>query len=222
MTASNLCQSGDTCQQTLPQLAILASGNGSNFQAIATAIAEGKLQANIGVVIYNNPTAYVQVRAQKLGIPAVLLDHRQFPTREDLDYAIVQTLKKYRTDLVVMAGWMRIVTPVLISAYSDRILNIHPSLLPSFPGNRAVHQALEYGVKITGCTVHLVIPEVDRGKILAQAPVPVLPNDTVETLHQRIHEVEHIIYPQAIAEYLAYLQSAGRISQGNGGGISLR
>ncbi len=208
-TFNNLSQVSPQCQ--LPQLAILASGNGSNFQAIATAIEERKLHAQIGVVIYNNPTAYVQVRAQKLGIPAVLLDHRQFATREDLDYAIIHTLREYNTDLVVMAGWMRIVTPVLISAYSDRILNIHPSLLPSFPGNRAVHQALDYGVKITGCTVHLVIPEVDRGKILAQAPVPVLPDDTVETLQHRIHQVEHIIYPQAIAEYLAYLQSVGKI-----------
>ncbi len=199
MTSNHLSQPS---QQNLPQLAILASGNGSNFQAIATAINEKKISAQIGVVIYNNPQAYVQLRAQKLGIPAVLLDHRQFASREKLDHAIVQTLLEYHTDLVIMAGWMRIVTPVLISAYSDRILNIHPSLLPSFPGNRAVQQALDYGVKVTGCTVHLVIPEVDRGKILAQAPVPVLPNDTVETLQARIHAVEHEIYPQAIAEYL--------------------
>jgi len=204
MTSNYLTQPS---QQNLPQLGILASGNGSNFQAIATAINEHKICAQIGVVIYNNPHAFVQLRAQKLGIPAVLLDHRQFASREDLDYAILQTLQKYHIDLVIMAGWMRIVTPVLISAYSDRILNIHPSLLPSFPGNRAVQQALDYGVKITGCTVHLVIPEVDRGKILAQAAVSVLPDDTVETLQNRIHAVEHEIYPQAIAEYLSEIRA---------------
>lgn len=186
----------------IPRLAVLASGNGSNFGAIAQAIEEGLVSAQIAVVIYNKPTAFVATRAEERSIPAVLLDHRSFEERPALDRAIVAVLEKYEVDVVVMAGWMRIVTPVLISAYSDRILNIHPSLLPSFPGARAVEQALKYGVKVTGCTVHLVIPEVDRGKILAQTCVPVFPDDTVATLQERIHHQEHILYPRAIADYL--------------------
>jgi phosphoribosylglycinamide formyltransferase-1 len=186
----------------LPRLAILASGSGSNFEAIAQAIADGMIPAQIEVVIYNNPGALVAKRANRRGIPALLLDHRAYAQRQDHDRAIMDELHKYGVDVVIMAGWMRIVTPLLISAYEDRILNIHPSLLPSFPGAKAVEQALDYGVKITGCTVHLVISEVDRGKILAQAAVPVLPADTVASLQQRIHAQEHILYPQTIREYL--------------------
>ncbi|MCS6960180.1 MAG: phosphoribosylglycinamide formyltransferase [Pseudanabaenaceae cyanobacterium SKYGB_i_bin29] len=188
-----------------PRLGILASGKGSNFVAIADAIAQGQLEAEIAVLIYNNPDAPVKERCQERGVPSILLNHRQFATREALDERIAQTLAAYQVDLVVMAGWMRIVTNVLIDRFPRRILNIHPSLLPSFPGHRAVAQALEYGVKITGCTVHIVTLEVDRGPILAQAPVPVLPNDTVETLHQRIQQAEHQIYPPTIAAYLAQL-----------------
>lgn len=181
------------------QLGVMASGSGSNFEAIAEAIASGQLNAQIRVVIYNNPGAKVVVRAERFGIPAMLLNHRDFPQREELDRAIVQTLQEYAVDWVIMAGWMRIVTPVLINAFPNHVLNIHPSLLPSFKGNHAVQQALAAGVKITGCTVHLVVPEVDSGKILMQAAVPVLPDDTVETLQNRIHVQEHVIYPQAIA-----------------------
>lgn len=181
------------------QLGVMASGSGSNFQAIAEAITSGQLNAQIRVVIYNNPEAKVVARAERFGIPAVLLNHRDFSQREALDHAIVQTLQQYAVDWVVMAGWMRIVTPILINAFPNHVLNVHPSLLPSFKGNHAVQQALDAGVKITGCTVHLVVPEVDSGKILMQAAVPVLPNDTVETLQNRIHVQEHVIYPQAIA-----------------------
>jgi phosphoribosylglycinamide formyltransferase 1 len=181
------------------QLGVMASGSGSNFEAIAQAIANGQLNAQIRVVIYNNPGAKVVERATRFGIPTVLLNHRDFTRREALDEAIVQTLQQAAVDWVIMAGWMRIVTPVLINAFPNRVVNIHPSLLPSFKGNHAVEQALAAGVKITGCTVHLVVPEVDSGKILMQAAVPVLPDDTVETLQNRIHVQEHVIYPQAIA-----------------------
>ncbi|MGL4619226.1 MAG: phosphoribosylglycinamide formyltransferase, partial [Chroococcidiopsis sp.] len=119
--------------------------------------------------------------------------------REDLDRQIVQTLHQYDVSWVIMAGWMRIVTPVLINAFAERIINIHPSLLPSFRGIQAVEQALAAGVKIAGCTVHIVVPEVDSGRILLQAAVPVLPNDTPQTLHQRIHQQEYRILPAAIA-----------------------
>jgi phosphoribosylglycinamide formyltransferase 1 len=182
------------------RLGIMASGMGSNFEAIASAIANGQLNAQIQTLIYNNPGAGVVARADGFGVPHQLLDHRQFAQREDLDAAIVAALRAADVDWVIMAGWMRIVTPVLINAFPDRLLNIHPSLLPSFRGIRAVEQALAAGVKITGCTVHLVVPEVDAGTIIMQAAVPVLANDTVASLQARIHAEEYVIYPQAIAQ----------------------
>jgi phosphoribosylglycinamide formyltransferase 1 len=183
-------------------LGIMASGSGSNFAAVADAIATGKLTAKIAVLIYNNPDIKVIEIAKKYDIPAVLLDHRTFNTRTDLDLEIVSTLDRYGVECVVMAGWMRVVTPVLIDAYPDRIINIHPSLLPSFPGIKAIEQALAAGVKITGCTVHLVAPAVDSGPILIQAAVPIFPDDTPTTLHARIQAQEHKILPQAIASLI--------------------
>ena len=180
------------------KLGIMASGAGSNFEAIAHAIDQTHLNAHIEVLIYNNPTAGVATRAQQRNIPAVLLNHREFDSREALDQAIVATLKQHQVDWVIMAGWMRCVTQVLLEAFSDHVLNIHPSLLPSFPGLHAVEQALETGVTITGCTVHHVVLAVDSGPIVMQAAVPVFPTDTPETLHSRIHDQEHMIYPSAI------------------------
>ncbi|KJH72995.1 phosphoribosylglycinamide formyltransferase [Aliterella atlantica] len=181
------------------KLGILASGSGSNFEAIAKSIENGQLNAQLQVLIYNNPQAKVVERAAKWNVPAVLYNHRDFNSREELDTQIIHSLQQYSVDWVIMAGWMRIVTPVLIDAFPDKIINIHPSLLPSFRGAKAVEQALAAGVKITGCTVHVVCEEVDTGKILLQAAVPVLANDTVETLHDRIQVQEHRILPQAIA-----------------------
>ncbi|QOV23441.1 phosphoribosylglycinamide formyltransferase [Anabaenopsis elenkinii] len=180
------------------KLGIMASGSGSNFEAIAQAIADEQLNAQIQVLIYNNPLAKAAIRATNRGVEAVLLNHRDYGSREAFDGEIVKTLQQYDVDWVIMAGWMRLVTPVLIDAFTDKIINIHPSLLPSFKGINAVEQALASGVKITGCTVHLVCLEVDSGPILIQAAVPVLPEDTVETLHARIQIQEHIILPQAI------------------------
>jgi len=182
-------------------LGILASGNGSNLEAIATAIANGELSAQIAVVIYNEPDAFVRQRAEKFDVPAILINHRDYKSRQQLDHKIIEVLQQYQVDLVIMAGWMRIVTQVLIDAYPYKILNIHPSLLPSFKGNHAIEQAYNYGVKITGCTVHLLSLEVDSGKILKQAAVPILESDRLEDLQKRIQLQEHIIYPQAIAEY---------------------
>lgn len=181
------------------KLGIMASGNGSNFDAIAKAIKAGQINAQIQVLIYNQLEAYAAVRAANSNVPAVFLNHRDYKSREDLDRQIVQTLRQYDVELVIMAGWMRIVTQVLIDAFPNKIINIHPSLLPSFKGVRAVEQALAAGVKITGCTVHLVSLEMDSGEILIQAAVPVLPNDTPEKLHARIQVQEHQILPQAIA-----------------------
>jgi phosphoribosylglycinamide formyltransferase 1 len=179
------------------RLGIMASGSGSNFAAVAEAIANGELQAEIAVLIYNNSEIKALEWAAKYHVPIVFHDHRGVK-RTELDAAIVQTLRAHQVNCVVMAGWMRVVTPVLIDAFPDRIINIHPSLLPSFPGIRAIEQALAAQVKISGCTVHLVCPEVDSGPILIQAAVPVLPNDTVESLHARIQAQEHRILPAAL------------------------
>ena len=186
-------------------LGVLASGSGSNFEAIARAIEQGKLPAKIALVIYNEPDAFAKQRAEKFGIPAILVNHRDYKSRQALDRAIIELLQQHKVDLVIMAGWMRIVTQVLIDAFPERILNIHPSLLPSFKGIHAIAQAFNYGVKITGCTVHLLSLEVDSGKILKQAAVPVLPEDSLEDLQKRIQVQEHIIYPEAIAEYSRHI-----------------
>jgi len=180
-------------------LGVMASGSGSNFAAIAQSIQQGHLNARIAVVIYNNPQAKVAERAQKLGIPSRLIDHRQFDSREALDDEIAAQLKAHQVNWVIMAGWMRRVTQNLLSAFPARILNIHPSLLPSFPGIRAVEQALNAGVKITGCSVHVVELVVDSGPIIMQAAVPVLADDSIETLQARIQVQEHRIFPAAIA-----------------------
>jgi phosphoribosylglycinamide formyltransferase 1 len=181
------------------KLGIMASGNGTNFEAVAEAIKNGELAAQIQVLIYNNSSAKAAVRAENWGVPSVFLDHRKYKNREEFDQQIVQTLREYDVEWVIMAGWMRLVTSILIDAFPDKIINIHPSLLPSFKGVNAVEQALAAGVKIAGCTVHLVCLEMDSGSILTQAAVPVLPDDTPETLHARIQIEEHRILPQAIA-----------------------
>jgi phosphoribosylglycinamide formyltransferase 1 len=179
-------------------LGIMASGSGSNFEAVAAAIDRGDLHARIAVLIHNKPGIKAIERAHSRGIPTILLSHLEYTNREELDRAIVKTFQSYQVQCVVMAGWMRVITQVLIDAYADRIINIHPSLLPSFPGIRAIEQALAAGVKITGCTVHLVSLEVDAGPILVQAAVPVLPDDTADTLHARVQVQEHKVLPLAI------------------------
>lgn len=176
----------------------MASGSGSNFEAVAKAIEEGQLNAEIQVLIYNNPDAYAAVRADKRNVKAVLINHRDYKHRKELDKQIVETLLAHEVEWVIMAGWMRLVTQVLIDAFPQRIINIHPSLLPSFKGVRAIEQAIEAQVKITGCTVHLVSLEMDSGEIIMQAAVPVIPEDTPETLHQKIQIQEHRILPAAI------------------------
>lgn len=181
------------------QLGVMASGSGTNFAAVAKAIADGKLNAEIKVLIYNNPRAKAKERAEEYHIPTVLLDHRQYQSRENLDQEIVAVFKAYGVDWVIMAGWMRITTQVLLDGYPYRVINIHPSLLPSFKGIKAIEQALQAKVKITGCTVHLVSLEVDSGEIIMQAAVPVLSDDTLDSLHARIQVQEHQILPQAIA-----------------------
>lgn len=181
------------------KLGIMASGSGTNFEAVARAIHQGQLNAKIQVLIYNNPNAKVRSRAEGWGVPAVLLNHREYKSREEFDRSVVEVLQRHQVDWVVMAGWMRVATRVLLDAFPNKVINIHPSLLPSFRGVRAVEQALKAKVKITGCTVHIVSLEVDSGPILVQAAVPILEDDTPETLHDRVQVQEHIILPQAIA-----------------------
>jgi phosphoribosylglycinamide formyltransferase-1 len=181
------------------RLGVMASGSGTNFEALAQAIDNRELNAEIPVLIYNNPEAKVKERAKKWNVPAILLDNRTYKRREDLDRAIIEVFQQNQVEWVVMAGWMRIITSVLLDAFPNRVINIHPSLLPSFKGVRAIEQALESKVKITGCTVHLASSEVDSGPIIMQAAVPILPNDTPETLHARVQIQEHKIFPLAIA-----------------------
>lgn len=206
LCSPNTCHFARDIQPHPIRLGILASGSGSNFEAIAQAIAQGHLAATVEVVICNNPEAKVLERSQRYNIPTQVLNHRDYANREALDQAIVETLKAYSIDLLVMAGWMRVATPLLLQAF-PHTLNIHPSLLPSFKGIRAVEQALAAGVKITGCTVHWVVPAVDSGPIVMQAAVPILPDDTAETLHRRIQVQEHRILVDSIAIAAAQISS---------------
>ena len=176
----------------------MASGAGTNFQALVEACEAGVLPARVELLVVNNPDCGAQHRAQRRGVPWQVLDHRDFPSREALDQALTAAFRRAKVDLVVMAGWMRIVTADLIHAFPDRLVNIHPSLLPSFRGARAVDQALAAGVTLTGCTAHLVHLEVDSGPILVQAAVPVAPGDSRESLAARIHRQEHSILPLAV------------------------
>lgn len=181
------------------RLAVLASGEGTNFEALVMACRDGLLApGEVVQLIINNPGCGAQQRAERLGIPWELVDHRQ-RNRIELDHALVQALGSRNVDLVVMAGWMRIVTPVLIGAYPGRLVNIHPSLLPSFRGLDAVGQALAAGVQLSGCTVHLVEETVDAGEILMQAAVPVLVSDDHASLSARIQIQEHRLLPAALA-----------------------
>ena len=180
------------------RLAVLASGRGSNLQAIIDAIEQGRLQAVLAVVISNKAEAQALDRARKHGAPAVFLDPKATPGREAYDAVILEQLRKHDAGLVALAGYMKIVTRVLLDAYADRIMNIHPSLLPSFPGLAAQQQALDWGAKVSGCTVHFVEEGVDTGPIIRQAAVPVLEGDTAESLEARILAEEHRIYAEAI------------------------
>jgi phosphoribosylglycinamide formyltransferase-1 len=180
------------------RLCILLSGRGSNFEAIADSIAAGKLDAEIAVVVSNRISARGLENARARGIPTVAIPSQGLQ-RETYDALLIEELSKHKVDLVCLAGFMRLLSAKFVAAFPGRILNIHPSLLPAFPGLDAQHQALQHGVKITGCTVHLVDELLDSGPIVLQAAVPVLDEDTVESLSQRILAEEHRIYSEAIA-----------------------
>lgn len=179
-------------------IGVLVSGNGSNLQSIIDRIEDGSLAARVACVISNNTDAFALQRAKKHNIPALFIDHRLYAGRSAYDKAVLETLRECDVDLVVLAGFMRIITPLLIDAFPHAIMNIHPALLPAFPGLHAQKQALDYGVRVSGCTVHFVDAGTDTGPVIIQAAVPVLDTDTEETLSARIQVAEHRIYPHAI------------------------
>ncbi len=184
------------------KLGVLISGSGSNLQSIIDNIEKGALKASIKIVICNNPHSFGITRAQKHGLPVVVLKQEDFKTRADFDGELIRILRSKEIDLVVLAGFMRILTPDFLKAFPLKIINIHPALLPSFPGIHGQKDAFEYGVKFSGCTVHFVDEGVDTGPIIIQSVVPVFQDDTKETLALRILKEEHRIYPQAI-QYFA-------------------
>jgi phosphoribosylglycinamide formyltransferase-1 len=181
----------------MKKLGILLSGRGSNFEAIARNVQAGKIPAEIAIVISNKEDALGLARAKEMGLATRIISSKG-KEREAFDREVVAVLKEYQVDLVCLAGFMRILSPYFIREFPRRILNIHPALLPCFPGVEAQKQALEYGVKWTGCTVHIVDEGVDTGPVVCQAAVPVLDNDTVETLAARILKEEHRIYSEAV------------------------
>lgn len=180
------------------RLGVLASGGGSNLQAIIDGCQDRSLDASIALVLTNNPDAGALERAHKADIPTLCINHREYASREDFDRAMVAALQAADVELVVLAGFMRIITPTFLDAFPQKIINIHPALLPAFPGLHVQQQAIDYGARFSGCTVHFVDSGVDTGPILIQAVVPVLPDDTSDTLAARILEQEHKIYPRAI------------------------
>ncbi|MER3446635.1 MAG: phosphoribosylglycinamide formyltransferase [Candidatus Dadabacteria bacterium] len=177
------------------RLAIFVSGSGTNLQAIIDAKIRN---VDIVLVLSNNPSAYALERAKKHDIPVEVVDHRNFHSREEFEREVLMRLEPYNIDLIALAGFMRILSPFFIRSYKNRIINLHPALLPSFPGTHAAKQALDYGVKFTGCTVHFVDEGVDTGPIILQAVVPIYDTDTEDSLLERIHNEEHRIYPEAI------------------------
>lgn len=186
-----------------PPIAVLCSGQGTNLQAIINAVRARRLRARIAVVIADRANAFALVRAKRAGIPTVFIDPKNFSSREACDRRLISVLESYRPQLICLAGFMRLLSPVLVRRFKNRILNIHPALLPAFPGAHAIHDAIAWGAKVTGVTVHLVDEHVDHGPIVLQEAVQIRAADTQETLLARIHRAEHRLYPKAITLMLS-------------------
>lgn len=180
------------------KLGVLVSGGGSNLQALLDACAQGDYPAEVACVVSNVPTAFALERARRAGVPAVVVDHKAFTSKADFEKALLEALRTHGVEWVCLAGFMRLVSADFLAAFPGRVLNIHPSLLPAFPGLHAQRQALEHGVKVAGCTVHFVDAGTDTGPIIAQAAVPVLPEDDEQSLSARILAEEHRLYPLAV------------------------
>ncbi len=181
------------------QLIILASGTGSNFEAIAKAINNNKLSATINCLIVSNPKCGAIEKAKKYSIPVKIYDHRNYISREDFDRSIVEAIDEFEAEIIIMAGWMRVATSNFVDKYKGRMINIHPSLLPSFKGTNSIKQALSFGAKVTGCTVHYVSSEIDSGEIIGQAVVLIDPKDNIQSLQWKIQSQEHLILPFSIS-----------------------
>jgi phosphoribosylglycinamide formyltransferase-1 len=192
-------------------IAVFASGRGTNFAAISRAVKKGKVNANLSLLVCDNPEAGVIGRAKRAGVKVALVQRKDFTSKQDFEKKIIQHLEENNIDLIVLAGFMRLLSPELINRYKNRILNIHPALLPSFKGEQGIKDAFDYGVKVTGVTVHFVDEEMDHGPILLQAPVKIEEGDTLESLEKKIHKVEHRLYPEAIRLFVeAKLRMEGR------------
>ncbi len=199
-------------------LAVLASGYGSNLQAIIDAVDRGEVDGRVKTVISDVEEAYALERARRHNIEAIYINAKDFSGRKAFNEALAALLEAREIDLVILAGYMRLVSPVIINKFRGKIMNIHPSLLPSFPGLEGVKQALDYGVKVSGCTVHFVDEGLDTGPVILQEVVPVYDDDTVESLQERIHRVEHRLYPRAIQLFIqGKLRLEGRRCLRNGG-----
>ncbi|GGH83063.1 phosphoribosylglycinamide formyltransferase-1 [Pullulanibacillus pueri] len=186
----------------MKRLAIFASGTGSNFQVIAEAIRSGSIRAELVLLVCDKPDAAVIEKAEWLHIPAFVAEPKRFETKQVYEKAVLAALEEAQVDFVVLAGYMRLIGPTLLQAYGGRIINIHPSLLPSFPGLHAIEQAFAAGVKVTGITIHFVDDGMDTGPIIAQEAVKLSRGETIESLTDKIHHLEHTLYPRVIAELL--------------------
>lgn len=187
--------------ERLKNIAVFASGRGTNFGAIIRAVKKGKIQANLSLLVCDNPKAGAIGRAKRTGIKVALVKREDFANKEDFAAKIIAHLEENKIDLIVLAGFMRLLTPEFVRRYAGRILNIHPALLPSFKGTEAIKDALDYGVGVTGVTVHFVDEKIDHGPIILQKAIQIQ-EDTLESLEKKIHKIEHYLYPEAIRLYL--------------------
>lgn len=186
----------------MKRIAIFASGSGTNFQAIVDAVKKGDIQAEVALLVCDRPQAKVIERAMREHVPIFVFNPKQYETKQQFEREILQQLQQKEIDLVVLAGYMRLIGPTLLQAYPNRIVNIHPSLLPAFPGKDAIGQAYRYGVKVTGVTVHYVDEGMDTGPIIAQQALYIDDGEPLESVEHRIHEIEHVLYPQVIQQLL--------------------
>ena len=193
------------------RIAVLASGRGSNFQAVIDAVTDGRIPAACVALITDNPKAYAIERAQKADVPVIVLDYASFPSKDAYEYALLAAMRQQKADLFVLAGYMRILGTAIVQAFPQKIVNIHPALLPSFTGLHAQRQAVQYGVKVAGCTVHFVDENLDCGPIILQKCVPVFRDDDEDSLAERILVEEHKCYPEAIRLFCeGRLEMSGR------------
>jgi len=192
-------------------IAVFCSGNGSNFQAIADSVKGGEIPAKVALMVCDNPKAFALERAKKLGIKSLLIERKNFKTEDEFEAGVIRNLEKESIELICLAGFMRLVSASFVQRYRNKILNIHPALLPAFKGTRSIKDALDYGVKVSGVTVHFVDEKTDHGPIILQKALEIKEDDTEESLGLRIHEIEHELYPQAIKLFAqGKLNLAGR------------